>query len=164
MFHMQTNITAQSYICSVYLSLFCPFERKYFTGMSWHLVKTVTFSLFIKKPTSKMFLLKKFYTIKIYMLCILHSRSLKYKSLLCYATLTHQIRFSCSRFKRLELFTQAFKISYGKQVTCRRLDILTYIKKAKQVLQLEKYIHTFEDLLLKQQIYDNFRMQNSKCK
>lgn len=111
-----------------------------------------------------MFLLKKFYTIKIYMLCILHSRSLKYKSLLCYATLTHQIRFSCSRFKRLELFTQAFKISYGKQVTCRRLDILTYIKKAKQVLQLEKYIHTFEDLLLKQQIYDNFRMQNSKCK
>lgn len=65
------------------------------------------------------------------MLNILHSRSLQYKSLLllCYVTLTHQRGFSHPWSKRLEIFTQAFKISYGEQVTRRTLDPLTYIKK-----------------------------------
>lgn len=77
-----------------------------------------------------------FYTIKIYMLGILHGRSLKYKGLIC-LVMKHWDNIprdlGALGLKDQKPSNQALK-SHTEGDTWRMLDILIYIKKAGQVL------------------------------
>lgn len=79
---------------------------------------------------------QNFYTIKIYMLGILHGRSLKYKGLIC-LVMEHWDNIprdlGALGLKDQNPSNQALK-SHTEGVTWRMLDILIYIKKAGQVL------------------------------
>lgn len=80
-FNMQSHVTAEphsQYTYPPFLAIGKEIFYRNVLNICWKLL----FSLFKKNPTSKMFFLKSFMHLKYTCFSILHSRSLKYKSLL----------------------------------------------------------------------------------
>lgn len=104
-----------------------------------------------------MFLLKSFIQLKYTCFSILHSRSHKYKSLLYFVMQHWDTKYDLV-ILHLKNYNFLYRLLKFHMESHMQNTWCTDFMEKSLISALVEKIYTFEDLSLKQQIYDNFRM------